>query len=251
MEPVILSLGPIQIRYYGVLIAIAFLAGYFILRKLSKEKNISENLIDNYFLWLVPSMIIGARLFEILFYEPAYYFNNPIKMLYIWQGGISSHGAIAAAILVTYFFTKKHKIHFYALADLAVIPCALGAAFVRIGNFINGEIVGTITKVPWAVKFQDYTGLRHPVQLYESFILILIFIFLYSIRKKQLMQGTLFWLFILMYSAIRFFLEFLKEMPRYFNLTFAQYFSLILVSLSIYFLWKIYTVTCITNIQKN
>lgn len=235
MNPVLFSIGSIEIRYYGILMALAFLIGYFILRKLAKEKHIKEDLIDSYFIWLLISMIIGARLFEVLFYEPSYYFANPIEILKIWHGGLASHGAIFAAILVTYFFTKKHKMHFYDLADLVVIPCALGAAFVRIGNFINGEIVGTITTLPWGVKFDNYDGLRHPVQLYEAFTNILIFAALYNIRKMKLRAGFIFWSFILVYSIFRFIWEFVKDMPHYFYLTTGQWFSLVLIVISVFF----------------
>lgn len=239
MNPILSHLGPLEIRYYGVLMMLAFLIGYFILKKIATEKGLSENLIDNYFIWLIPTMILGARLFEILFYEPQYYFANPIRMLYIWQGGIASHGAIFAAILTTYFFTKKYKIPFYKLADLVVIPCALGAAFVRIGNFINGEIVGTITNLPIGIKFPNYEGLRHPVQLYEAFTNTFLFFLLFNLRKKKLKEGMLFSLFILLYSIFRFFNEFLKDFPKYFYLGLGQWFSIILIILATIFLYKI------------
>lgn len=240
MNPVLFTLGHFEIRYYGILLALAFLIGYLLLNKLAKEKNIQQKIVDDFFIILLPSMILGARIFEILFYNPGYYFSNPIKMLYIWEGGISSHGAILAAILVTYLFAKKYKTSFYRFADIVVIPSAIGASFVRLGNFINGEIVGTATNLPWAVQFTNYAGLRHPVQLYEALTLIIIFVLLYINRNKNLKQGTLFWSFILFYSTIRFFLEFLKEMPIFFlNLDFAQWASIILVPIALFFLIKI------------
>lgn len=236
MNPVLFNLGPLEIRYYGILFALAFLASYFILRKLAKEKNIDEAIIDSYFIYLLIFMVIGARLFEIIFYEPLYYLANPIKVFYIWQGGLASHGAIIAAILVTYFFTKKHKMHFYDLADLAVIPCALGACFVRIGNFINGELVGKITTLPTGVNFDNYEGLRHPVQLYEAFTNLIIFAALYNIRKLNLKKGTLFWSFILIYSILRFIIDFFKDIAVFAGLTIAQWASIVLIIISIFFL---------------
>lgn len=239
MNPVLFHLGPIEIRYYGILFALAFLIGYFILRKLAKEKNISEDLIDSYFIYLLIFMVIGARLFEIIFYEPLYYLVNPIKAFYLWQGGLASHGAIIAAIIVTYFFTKKHKMRFYDLADLVVIPCALGAVFVRIGNFINGELVGKITNLQIGIKFDSYEGLRHPVQLYEAFTNLIIFAALDNLRKLKLKPGTLFWLFILIYSILRFIIDFLKDIAVFAGLTIAQWASMVLIILSVIFLIKI------------
>lgn len=239
MNPVLFNLGPIEIRCYGILFALAFLTGYLILRKLAREKGINDDLIDSYFIYLLIFMVIGARLFEILFYEPAYYLSNPIKIFYLWEGGLASHGAILAAIIVTYFFTKKHKMHFYDLADLAVIPCALGAAFVRAGNFINGELVGKITTFPTAVKFGNYEGLRHPVQLYEAFANILIFAALYNLKKLNLKKGTLFWLFILSYSVFRLIIDFFKDIAIFAGLTIAQWASIILIIISIIFLIRI------------
>ncbi len=239
MNPILFHIGPLEIRYYGLLFALAFLIGYFILRKLAKEKNIHEDLIDSYFIYLLIFIVIGARLFEVIFYEPLYYLADPIKIFYIWQGGLASHGAIIAAILVTYFFTKKHKMHFYDLADLAVIPCALGAAFVRIGNFINGELVGKVTTLSTGMQFNNYEGLRHPVQLYEAFTNLIIFATLYNIRKLNLKKGTLFWSFILIYSILRFIIDSFKDIAVFAELTIAQWASIVLIITSIIFLIKI------------
>jgi len=243
MDPILLNLGFLQIRWYSLLFVLGFVIGYFILQRLAKRKKIKKELIESYFIWLIVSTIVGARLFEVLFYSPAYYFTNPLKILYVWEGGLSSHGAMLGMILTTYFFTRKHKMHFYDLADLGVVPVALGAAFVRIGNFINQELVGRITQVPWAVKFQNYEGLRHPVQLYEAFTNILIFGILYNL--KRLKKGMVFWLFLLFYSTFRFIIEFFKDLPKEYGifnllgLNTAQWFSLILILVSIIFLIRI------------
>lgn len=238
MNPILFHIGPLEIRYYGILFALAFLIGYFILKKLAKEKSIEENLIDSYFIYLLIFMVIGARLFEVIFYEPLYYLADPIKIFYIWQGGLASHGAIIAAILVTYFFTKKHKMHFYDLADLVVIPCALGACFVRIGNFINGELVGKVTTLPTGIQFDNYEGLRHPVQLYEAFTNLIIFATLYNLRKLKLKKGTLFWSFILIYSILRLIIDSFKDIPVFAGLTIAQWASILLILISVFFLIK-------------
>ncbi|MCX6707995.1 MAG: prolipoprotein diacylglyceryl transferase [Candidatus Woesearchaeota archaeon] len=194
MNPILLTLGPFEIRWYGVLMALAFFVGYFILQKLAKEKKISSELIDIYFIYIFFGIIIGARLGEVIFYDPLYYLADPIKIFYTWEGGLSSHGAFIGGILATLLFCRRHKIKFYKIADLAVIPIALGSVFIRIGNLINGEIVGRVTNVPWAVRFEDYDSqLRHPVQVYEAIMNFCVFLILLSVRKlKKIPEGFVF-----------------------------------------------------------
>ena len=245
MNPVLFNLGSIEIRYYGILFALAILVSYFIIIRISKEKNIPRDTIEEVILYVTISIVVGARLFEVLFYYPSHYFNDPIKIFYIWEGGLASHGAILLSVITLYIYTKKKKLNFYEIADILVIPAALGAAFIRIGNFINSELVGKITSVPWAVKFEDNEGLRHPVQLYQSFTNTLTFFILYPLRNKALKPGTLFWLFILLFSVFRFITEFFKDLPldyglHLYGLNLAQYISIILMPVSAIFLYKLY-----------
>ena len=175
IDPIFLKIGGIEIRYYGILFALAFLLGYFIANKLCKEFKISRDIVEDLVIYILVAAVAGARLFHVLFYNFGYFMSNPIKIFYVWEGGLSSHGAIIAIISVVYFYCKKHKLRFYDIADLFIIPIALGAAFVRLGNFINGELVGKITALPWGVYFANYEGLRHPVQLYQFSYYIIIF----------------------------------------------------------------------------
>jgi phosphatidylglycerol:prolipoprotein diacylglycerol transferase len=219
MNPILATLGPFEIRWYGLLMALAFLVGYFIFHSLAKKrKELSEGLIDVYFIYIFLGIIIGARLGEVIFYDPMYYLANPIKIFYTWEGGLASHGAFIGGILATLLFCRRHKIKFYTIADIVVIPIALGAMFIRIGNLINGEIVGRIadiSKVPWAMNFQGYEGMRHPVQIYEAIMNFSIFLILLAIRRvKKIPEGFVFWSFVSIYSFIRFFLEFFKDFQR-------------------------------------
>ncbi len=242
IDPVLLHIGPLEIRYYGVLFAIAFLAGYFILRKLAPEKNIHPDTIDEFLLWLIPGIVVGARLFEVIVYEPSYYFSNPSKIIAVWEGGLASHGGALGGILVTWLFCRRKKIPFYDLADIAVIPCALGAMFVRLGNFINGEIVGRVTSVPWAMEFSGYEGKRHPSQLYEAAKNLLLFGILWQLRKwKAWPKGFMFWSFVGLYSVFRFVVEFWKDWPSYYGLTIGQWLSVPLVLLAGGTLWQVWT----------
>ncbi len=237
INPLLLQLGPFEIRWYGVCMALAFLTGYLLLRKLAKEKGINEQLIENLLLWLIPGILIGARIVEILIYEPHFYFADPIRMLEIWKGGIASHGGIAGALVVIYFFAKKHKLRFYQITDLIAIPFTIGATFVRIGNFTNGELVGRITQVPWAVKFPAAEGFRHPSQLYEAASHLLLAGILWNFRKLK--EGMLTWITIGGYSILRFGIEFFKEFQLYWGLTIGQWLSLLGIIISGIFLWKI------------
>lgn len=237
LNPVFARLGPFEIRYYGLLFAGAFLLGYWILRKLARERDMREEVIDDLLLWLIPLVVIGARVVEVLVYDPSYYLANPSKIVAVWEGGLASHGGILGAILALVIVARKHKLRFYALADMAAIPFVFGAVFVRIGNFLNGELVGRVTTVPWAVQFPGYEGLRHPSQLYEAAKNVVVFIVLWAIRKKSLPQGFLFWFALFLFSFLRFFVEFVKDFPTYFGLNVGQYLSLLVMSIAGYFLW--------------
>ncbi|MBU0930114.1 MAG: prolipoprotein diacylglyceryl transferase [Nanoarchaeota archaeon] len=237
MDPIAFNLGPLTVRWYGILMFLGFVIGYFILKKLAKEKNINEKLIDDYFFYILIGTIVGARLFEVLFYDPLYYLSNPIKIFYIWEGGLASHGAIIIDILITIWFCKKNKIKFYDLADIVVIPFALGAAFIRIGNFINQELIGKVTDSIFGYKFDNYPDLRYPVQLFQSFTNFLLFIILYL--SRSLPSGYIFWLFLFLYSIFRFVTEFFKDFPFLYDLTLAQYLSIPIFTISLYFLIKL------------
>ena len=236
MNPVAINLGFWQIYWYSILLALGFIIGYLIFIKFGKEKGLKKHILEKYFIWCVVSIVVGARLFEVFFYNFQYYLNDPIKIFYIWQGGISSHGAIIGLIIMTLVFAKRNKLRFYQLSDLVVIPAALGAAFVRIGNFINGELVGRVTTSALGVGVKG--AMRHPVQLYQSFSNFVLFGVLYSIRGYK--EGVLTWGFIGLYSIFRFFTEFYKDLP-YGNwpINLAQVLSIIGVGVSGYFLYRI------------
>jgi phosphatidylglycerol:prolipoprotein diacylglycerol transferase len=223
----------LEVRYYGVLFALGFVAGYFILRRLAPERSLKPEIVDDYLVWLIPSVVVGARLFEVLVYEPGYYLTNPAKIIAVWEGGLASHGGAIGGILATLWFCRRRKIPFYDLADLAVIPAALGAAFVRLGNFFNSELVGRTSDVPWAMEFPGHGGRRHPSQLYEAAKNIILFAALWHVRKiKELPRGFLFWSFVGGYSVLRFIVEFWKDWPLHYGLTQGQWLSMPLIILA-------------------
>lgn len=239
INPVAVKLGPLSIHWYGMLMAAAFLVGYFILKKLVKERNIKID-VDSYLMYMILGILGGARLGEILFYEPLYYLANPLKIFAVWEGGLASHGGMLGGIIAHWLFCKKNKIHFYELADVAVIPIALGAMFVRLGNFVNAEIIGRITSVPWAVKFPNADGFRHPSQLYEASKNFLLFVVLWNMRHLKLPRGFLFWSFLGIYGVLRFFVEFFKDFELFsFGLTMGQVLSIPFIMVSAWMLWRL------------
>lgn len=213
IDPVLFGIGPFEIRWYGLIYALSFVLVYLWLRRAAKKNEValSNEDVDLFILWSVIGVIVGARLFEVLFYEPGYYFSNLWRIFAVWEGGLSFHGGLVGEIIVMLLFARKKKIRFLLLSDLVVVPAALTQAFGRIANFINGELPGRITDVVWAVKFQAYEGFRHPTQLYESAYNFLSFFILYPIRSSRLGSGMLTGMFLVLYSTLRFFVEFLKD----------------------------------------
>src|SRR3989338_1645725 len=194
INPVLLRLGPFEIRYYGLFYVLGFVMAYFIIDYLAKKKKISlsKDDIADFLLYIIVGTVLGARIFYIIFYNLPFYLSNPFEMLAVWHGGLSFHGGLIGSVIAWFYFCKRKKIDFYEIADITVIPLALGLALGRIGNFINGELYGRITDVPWAVKFPDAEGFRHPSQIYESLKNFFIFGVLFFIRKKQLKDGIMF-----------------------------------------------------------
>ena len=244
INPVLFNIGLFEIRYYGLIFALAFIAGHFFLKHLVKLKKLklTDDDIAEYLVYLIIGSVLGARLFEILIYEPRYYFSNPFEMIAVWHGGLSVHGGIIGALIAGYFFTKKKKVSFWKIADITVIPLAFGLIFGRIANFTNSEFVGKITDVPWAVKFMkvDPDNFRHPVQLYEALKNALIFSFLWIKKGEKHKDGYFFWIFVLLYSILRFFIEFYKEWDLYyFDLAIPQIISIIFIIISLFMLFRL------------
>lgn len=214
LNPVLVQLGPFAIRWYSLVYIFGFLLAYLVLVQLTKKgkiKNFPREKVDTFVLYLILGVILGARLFEVFFWEPGYYFANPIEIPQIWHGGMSFHGGLVGAVLVGIWFAKKHHIKVYALADVLVIPAALTLGFGRIANFVNAELWGKQSTVSWCVDYSKNPhipglpeGCRHPSQLYEALKNFFIFGVLMVLRNKHLPQGFLFWVFVTLYGYLRF-----------------------------------------------
>lgn len=215
IDPTIVKIGPIQIRWYGVMYILAFLASYFLVKYQIRKKRlpIDINTVNDLFLFLVIGLIIGARLGYVIFYNLPFYLAHPLKLFAVWEGGMSFHGGLIGIILCALIFSKKRKVNFWLMADLISVTAPIGLGLGRLGNFINAELYGRVTNLPWGMIFPSAGVLpRHPSQLYELFLEgILLFGILWWIKDFPFKKGTLFCLFLLLYSIFRFFIEFFRE----------------------------------------
>lgn len=241
LNPVLFSFGIVTIYWYGFLYALGVFVTYGYAAHRSKNGQFIFPLkpFDNAYFWTVVSMVAGARLFEVLFYQPAYYFANPLSILAIWQGGLSFHGGLIGCVLAVWYFSKKHNVPFLHVADTLIVPGALAQAFGRLGNLFNHELPGRAFNGPWAIYNTPTDSFpRHPVQVYEIAYNLLIFALLFGLRNKRFPDGTLLALFLCLYGTFRFITEYFKvpEVTWGF-LTIGQWLSIIMVLAGLA-LWK-------------
>lgn len=220
------TFGPIKIAWYGLLFAGAFVVGYSIGSRMFRDAGFSQEMIDSLLMHMIVSVVIGARLGHVIFYDPVYYFNNPLKILMIWEGGLASHGAGIASIIALILFARKHKdVSVWFIFDRIMITVAIGGAMIRLGNFFNSEIIGRVTDLPWAVIFALRDMLpRHPTMLYESLFYVALFILIYYAYfffKKHPPEGLIFGGSIVLMFIARFLLEFTKERQAAFAIDWA------------------------------
>lgn len=220
IDPVLLSLGPLKIRWYGLMFASAFMTSYSFMTWIYRREHKNVEDLDRMLWYLALGTVGGARLAHCLFYDPAYYLHNPLKIFAIWEGGLASHGAYVGILFSLYLYKLKTKDNFLWLLDRVGVSCILGASLIRIGNFFNSEILGLPTDVPWAIIFArvDYLP-RHPVQLYESFSYALVFVVLFFAYKKTAftpIKGLLTGIFTALVFLVRFFLEFVKTRQEHY-----------------------------------
>ena len=213
-NPILFSFGPFHIYWYGLLFATAILVGLEFMKRVYRIEGKDESSIEPLFLYAVVGIVIGARLAHCFFYDPDYYMAHPMKIFAVWEGGLASHGGGAGVLIGLYYGCKKYKVDFMWLIDRLVIPTALFGFFVRMGNFMNSEILGKPTDVPWAIIFTRVDDLpRHPAQLYEGFSYLIIFFILLYVYKNyinKVKKGFMLGLFLVLIFTVRFLVEFVK-----------------------------------------
>ena len=223
IDPIIISFGILKVRWYGLMYLMGFTATYFLVLKQLKQFNWNEfaELFDNLNLYLILGVILGGRLGYVLFYQPSYYFNHPLEILATWEGGMAFHGGCIGVIIAGILFCRYHQLDFWKGADLYVVTIPIGLGLGRIGNFINAELYGRVTDVPWGMVFPNGGPLpRHPSQLYEALLEgIILFTLLWTLKSKPWQQtpsrfwphGSMFALFLIAYGIMRIIVEFFRE----------------------------------------
>jgi prolipoprotein diacylglyceryl transferase len=186
------------------------------MNRIFKKEHIPQKMLDTLTTYMVIGTVVGARLGHCLFYEPAYYLANPLRILKVWEGGLASHGAAIGILISLYLFVRKVKKPYLWILDRIVIVVALAGFFIRMGNLMNSEIYGVQTSLPWGFIFVRWgeTMPKHPTQIYEALSYLAIFFLLYSIYLRKgvkIKQGFLFGLFLIILFSVRFLIEFIKE----------------------------------------
>lgn len=214
VNPVLIEFFGLKIHWYGALFATAILSGLYVMKWIFKQEKVNLELLDSLLMYCVFGIIVGARLGHCFFYDPEFYFSHPLKILAIWEGGLASHGGGLGVILAVYFFQRKYKVKYLWLLDRLAIATALFGFFVRFANFMNSEIIGTQTDLPWAVIFARIDNLpRHPAQLYESLSYLSIFallMLLYRLTAIKRHAGAIFGVFLCSVFTARYLIEFVK-----------------------------------------
>ena len=201
-------------RWYGLMYVFGFVSSYLLSAYQLKKKafTLTRAQLDDLYFYLILGLIIGARLGYVIFYNLNFYLENPLEVFVLWHGGMSFHGGLIGSFLAGYIFIKRKKLRFFSVADLIIPTCPPGLMFGRIGNFINGELFGKPSDVPWSMIFPQGGNIpRHPSQLYEAFLegfLLFIILWIYKNHKKR--EGDVFASFLVLYGIFRIMCEIVR-----------------------------------------
>ena len=248
-DPVAIQIFNLEIRWYSLAYIVGILLGWQLSKKFFISNQFIKEKFDDYLTYVILGIIIGGRIGYVIFYNFEYYINYPINIIKIWEGGMSFHGGLMGVIFATILFAKKNNHNPFCYLDIVSIVSPIGIFLGRISNFINSELYGTPTNLPWGVKFVKIDDLyRHPSQLYEAtFEGLILFLILIVFRNKGFFNypGVISGIFLFLYSTFRFIIEFFRvpdEQLGYiiYNLTMGQSISLIFFIIGIYLISKNY-----------
>jgi len=236
-DPVALQIFSLEIRWYSLSYIFGILFGWILAKKLFIQNTEFKNKFDDYITYIIIGIILGGRLGYIFIYNLNFYLSNPLDIFKIWQGGMSFHGGLIGIIFASIIFAKKNNQNAFMYMDIVALVAPIGIFFGRIANFINSELYGTLTNVPWAVTFVKVDNFpRHPSQLYEALLegIVLFLILLYFRNKFSNKPGVISAIFLIFYSIFRFFVEFFRVPDEqlgylFLNLTMGQVVSFIFI----------------------
>ena len=246
-DPVAIQIFSLEIRWYSLAYIVGILVGWILSKKIFISEERIRKKFDDFVTYIIIGIIVGGRLGYVLFYNISYYSNNLIDIFKIWQGGMSFHGGLLGVVIASIWFAKKNQDNAFSYLDIVALAAPIGIFLGRISNFINSELYGTVTNLPWAVKFVQIDNFyRHPSQLYEAtFEGIILFLILLYFKKLGYLKipGLISALFLIFYSLFRFLTEFFRvpdEQLGYLllNLTMGQLISVILFLIGIYLFTK-------------
>jgi len=218
IDPVLVEIGPLAIRWYALAYMAGILLGWrYVLRLAAEQPGGADGAaIDDLVAWMVLGVILGGRLGYVLFYKPSFYLADPLEVLFVWHGGMSFHGGLAGVVITLVLFARRRGLALFALADVIACAAPIGLFFGRIANFINGELWGRVTDVPWAVVFlHGGPDPRHPSQIYEALLegaaLFLVLFTLWRLTGLRRRHGVLAGVFFCGYGVARITVEFFRE----------------------------------------
>jgi len=238
-NPIALQIGPLAIRWYGLVYLFGFLYAYWLAIR-AKMPNMTRESIEWGYSWLVVGIIAGGRIGYFLFNQPAQ-FLHPWELFYIWHGGMSFHGAFIGAMLVAIIYSRKYRINIYHASEVVLIATALSLSLGRVANFINAELVGKVANVPWCVIFPGYAGCRHPYQLYQAAILFLLYLIILPVWKRYRFDkpGVTFWLFFFLYGLFRLITDYWRDDPTWLlGLQMGQWASILMMVIGLPYLLR-------------
>jgi phosphatidylglycerol:prolipoprotein diacylglycerol transferase len=249
IDPVAFSIGPLSVRWYGLMYLAGFAAGWWLGVKRIRAglAPVTREQLDDLIFYAVLGVILGGRLGYVLFYKPEYYFAHPLEIFEVWHGGMSFHGGFLGVLAAMAFAARKYRINWWALMDFVAPLCPIGLAAGRLGNFINGELWGRVTTLPWGMVFPGAGPLpRHPSELYEFALEgVALFVILWWFSSRPRPRGQVSALFLIGYGSFRFIAEFAREPDAFLGflalgLTMGQWLSLpmILAGLAL-FAWSV------------
>ncbi|MCA9474046.1 MAG: prolipoprotein diacylglyceryl transferase [Nitrospira sp.] len=226
IDPIFFQLGPLAFRWYGLMYLLGLGAAYFVIKSRAADKhvNLTHEQLSDLIVFAAFGVFLGGRLGYILFYNPTFYLEHPLKIFAVWEGGMSFHGGLIGTCVALWLFSRRRGFPLYRIADLAAGAVPIGLGFGRLGNFINGELYGRATDVSWCMVFpHGGPNCRHPSQLYEAFLEgFVLFVILSIVNRRSTPPGTIFWSFLIGYGCARFFIEQFREPDSHIGFLFAS-----------------------------